>query len=49
MEDAIANVPKMIEEEYESTFEKYDTNKNGVIDKDEAKTMFKDLCTEGAP
>ena len=49
MEEAIANVPQMIEGEYESMFEKYDTNKNGVIDKDEAKTMFKDLCTEGAP
>ena len=49
MEEAIAKVPQMIEGEYESMFEKYDTNKNGVIDKDEAKTMFKDLCTEGAP
>ena len=40
----LANIPQMVEEKYESMFEKYDTNKNGVIDRDEAKEMFKDLC-----
>ena len=49
MEAAIANVPQMIEGEYESMFEEYDTNKNGVIDKDEAKEMFKKMCVQGAP
>ncbi len=30
-------------------FEIYDTNKNGVIDRDEAKEMFKDLCFDEVP
>ncbi len=30
-------------------FEKYDTNKNGVIDRDEAKKMFKDVYFDEVP
>ncbi len=49
LEQAIANVPNLVEGEYESTFEEFDTNKNGVLEKDEAKLLFKKFCSEGAP
>ena len=49
MEQAIANVPKMVEEEYEFKFTALDVNKNGVLDYDEVKELFKEFCASGAP
>ena len=39
----------MIEEEYEAVFEKFDQDKSGFLEKEEAKLLFKDLCNEKAP
>ena len=49
MEQAIANVPQMVEGEYEDRFNALDTNKNGVLEYDEIKELFKEFCASGAP
>ncbi len=49
MEQAIANVPQMVEGEYEDRFTALDTNKNGVLEYDEIKELFKEFCASGAP
>ena len=47
LEMQMAIMPHVIEKEYERMFEEFDINKNGVLEKDEAKEMFKELCKDG--
>ena len=45
----MALIPQIAEELYPQKFEEFDTNKSGVLEKDEAKLLFQSLCSEGAP
>ena len=42
-------MPSIIEKEYPVMFEEFDKDKSGALDKEEAKLLFKKLCTAGAP
>ena len=42
-------LPTLIEKEYPVMFEEFDKDKSGVLDKEEAKLLFKSLCKDGAP
>ncbi len=41
LEMQIALMPYVIDKEYARMFEEFDVNKNGVLEQDEAKEMFK--------